>query len=176
MTKTLKCDILADTEYIRNNNKVDLPDKSEEYSPDLLSKIAWNNLNNSLFDTIFPSVVSHGKIIDRYLHDPLANIHPTVQHKKILFHDPNADDPDWKVKCCYTVIIAAVTEVECGIYNLWKTGKFLGCRHYPDFGRYLPVNAFKAFCSTAAYGWCDPKYWYIDERDSPCEIFVPCLN
>eukprot|EP00957_Ditylum_brightwellii_P050928 3862755-Ditylum_brightwellii.AAC.1 len=56
----------------------------------MLKKINWSNMNEAFFGTIFPSIVVHG------------------------------ENRDWKVKCCYTFIIAAAGELECGIDNLWK--------------------------------------------------------
>jgi len=40
----------------------------------------------------------------------------------------------------------------------------------------MEKNEFKAFQSAAPYCFCDKKYWYIDKRDRPWDIFMPCLN
>eukprot|EP00957_Ditylum_brightwellii_P145936 11113385-Ditylum_brightwellii.AAC.1 len=69
-------------------------------------------------DAVFPSIVDHGKIIDDFLSEPRAEDHQTCVHKKIVFDDPNDEDMDWKVKHCYTVIIAAAGKLECGVDNL----------------------------------------------------------
>jgi len=42
----------------------------------------------------------------------------SVTQQNIKFHYPNAEDPDWKVKQSYIVIIAAASELENGIKNL----------------------------------------------------------
>ena len=74
-------------EYIENNNKVNLPiNNNEDYTPELLKDIDWDNMNESFFDTVFPSVVGHGKIIDKYLSDPRADYHATVVRDNIHFH------------------------------------------------------------------------------------------
>ena len=44
----------------------------------------------------------------------------------IKFHDPDVDDPDWRVKCCYSLPIAATSEMEFGKEKLWKRGKSNG--------------------------------------------------
>ena len=94
----------------------------------------------------------------------------------INFHYPDADEPNWHVKSYYTLLIVATSEMECGIYNFWKRVKYNGRRSYPDFGKYVPINYFKAFCSAAAYAWVDKKFWYLEKRDQPWDIFVPCLQ
>jgi hypothetical protein len=38
-----------------------------------------------------------------------------VRNENIKFYDPNAEDPDWMVRVCYTLIIAAAAEVEVGV-------------------------------------------------------------
>eukprot|EP00957_Ditylum_brightwellii_P126814 9666828-Ditylum_brightwellii.AAC.1 len=80
-------------------------------------------MNGAFFNTVFPSTVSHGKIIDEFFADPRAEYHRTCQPKKIVFDDPNNDkDRDWKVKHYYALIIAATGELECGVDNLWRKG------------------------------------------------------
>jgi hypothetical protein len=73
----------------------------------------------------------------------------------IKFHDEADADPDWKVKQCYTLVIAAATEIENGISNLWKKGPSGGRHDFPDFGRYMPRNHFKCFASAAPFCWAD---------------------
>ena len=60
-------------------------------------------------------------------------------------HDPDADDPDWMVKKAYTIMIAAVSEIETGVENLWKRGRSSGRKEFPNFGKYTKKNYFKAF-------------------------------
>ena len=45
----------------------------------------------------------------------------------------------------------------------------------PDFGIYMLTNYFKVFMAAAPYCWCDEKYWYIDKRDRPWDIFLPIV-
>ena len=114
--------------------------------------------------------------MDEYHSDRRSQYYSTVRDDKIKFHDGEADDPDWLVKQCYLLMIAASAEVEVGVENLWLRGKSNGCRHYPNFGQYLPQNTFKAFQCAAPFCFCDSKYWYIEARDRPWDIFLPCLD
>jgi hypothetical protein len=41
-----------------------------------------------------------------------------MQHEEIKFHDETADNPDWKVRQCYTLMIAASSKIENGVENL----------------------------------------------------------
>ena len=167
--------ILPDTDYLEENDKIESID--EEKYPEIIKEVDWSDMNASFFEHIFPSIEGHGQMIDEYLSDPRAEYYQTVRASKIKFHDPNVDDdPDWKVKRCYTLLIAASSEVECGIENLWKCGTGNGRRDYPDFGRYVPRDAFKAFCSAAPYAYCHRRFWYVDKRDRPWDIFLPCLS
>lgn len=50
----------------------------------------------------------------------------TVRHDNIKFHNEHSDNPDWLVKQCYLILIAAVAEVDRGAENLWKRGKSKG--------------------------------------------------
>jgi hypothetical protein len=82
-------------------------------------------------------------------------IYETVKHNRIVFHDPDDDDLDWRVPQCYTLLIAAASEIENGVENLWKRGPANGRRKYPDFRRYVSENMFKAFKVVAHFCWCD---------------------
>eukprot|EP00957_Ditylum_brightwellii_P073119 5557361-Ditylum_brightwellii.AAC.1 len=91
--KSIEQTILGDIEYITVNNKIDLPLNDEVKK---LKDINWNNMDEAFFDTVFPSIVGHGKIVDEFLADPRAEYHITCQHKNIVFDDPNDEDGDWK--------------------------------------------------------------------------------
>ena len=95
---------------------------------------------------------------------------------KIKFDDPESNDPDWRIKRCYTLLVAAFCEVECGIDNLWKNGQGNGRKELPNFGNYVPRDVFKVFCSAAPYAFCNQKYWHIDKRDRPMDIVMPCKS
>ena len=43
---------------------MDLPDDD---GPEILKEIDWSNMNDSLFNTIFPYVEGHAKKIDEYI-------------------------------------------------------------------------------------------------------------
>jgi len=78
------------------------------------------NLNEIYFDHFFPCIKGHTKLIDEYHSSINSPYYSTVQHDNIKFYDPEADDPDYLVKIAYTIMIAAVSEVEQGADNLWK--------------------------------------------------------
>jgi hypothetical protein len=82
----------------------------------------------NFFKHVFPDLTGHGKIMDTYLLNPRASHHSTYLQLGHQFHDDESVDPDWLVKQCYTLLIAAVTEIERGVQNLWKSGE-LGGRH-----------------------------------------------
>ena len=172
-TDFIEWDIVPDTESV-DWDEVDLTGETE-----WRKKIAVDhksNLNNIFFEHFFPCVTGHAKLIDEYHSSRNSPYYSTVKNDKIKFHDPDADDPDWKVKKAYTIMIAAVSEIETGVENLWKRGRSTGRKEYPNFGRYMKKNEFKAFQSAAAFCFAEKKYWYIDKRDRPWDIFLPCLQ
>lgn len=114
--------------------------------------------------------------MDWYFDSPHANHHQTVKSRKIKFHDADADDPDWRIKQCILLLIAGVTVVDCGVSNLWKSGRSCGLRNYADFGQYFDQNGFKAFCEAIPYMWSDEKHWYRDKRDVPWDLFMPFIG
>jgi len=68
------------------------------------------------------------------------------------------------VKLGYTIMIAAMSDGKSGIEKLWKRGISNRCRDYPNVGKYMAKNYFKAFQSVAPYCFTNKKYWYIDKR------------
>jgi hypothetical protein len=60
---------------------------------------------NDLFFEQFPSVAGHAKIIDEFHADHRPPFNSTVTNDKIKFEDPEAEDPDWKVKQAYTDVV-----------------------------------------------------------------------
>jgi hypothetical protein len=68
---------------------------------------------------------------------------------------------------CFLLIITAAKELFIGVENSWKTVKSKGHHFFPDFGIYMPINYFKAFCSAAPCAWADPKYQYLDAMKNP---------
>jgi hypothetical protein len=79
----------------------------------------WPWIDN-FCDHLFPFFKGHAHIIDKYLSDSRASYHESMKADKIQFHGPADKDPDWKVKNFCLLLIAAATEVENGIENLWK--------------------------------------------------------
>jgi hypothetical protein len=168
--------ILADNEHI-TEDPLHIPDSVEYTSPAGHIELSdVTDLNALFFEEFFPDVVGHAKLIDEFHEDPRSPYFTTVHNDRIKFHDAEADDPDWKVKQAYTLMIAAASEIENGVDNLWKHGPSGGRHDYPDFGQYMAINHFKAFQAAAPYCWCDKKHWYVDKRDRSWEIFRPCLD
>jgi hypothetical protein len=121
-------------------------------------------------------VKGHAQLLDEYNSDIRAPYHTTVTLNKYKFVDESADDPDWIVKQCYLLLIAAVTEADVGVENLWKKGASGGRHEFANFGQYIPINMFRAFQSGAALMFCDKQLWFEDKRDRPWEVFLPCLK
>ena len=69
----------------------------------------------------------------------------------IKFHDPDVDDPDWCVTCCYNLLTEGTSEMEWGIENIWKRGQSNRRRSHPDFGKYVPITPFKSLLISATY-------------------------
>ena len=106
-------------------------------------------LDELFFKYFFPNVTSHAKTIDKYISSRDAQYHERARNDKIVFHDEMDDDPDWKVKQAYLIMIAAVCEIENGVEILWKKGQSGGQHVYPDFGKHMHQNMFKCFAWTA---------------------------
>ena len=99
----------------------------------------------------FPCIKGHAKLIDNYHSSRNSPYYRTVKHDQIDFCNEDTDDPDYLVKISYTIMIAAVSEVEQGVENLWNRGRSNGRRDYPNFGKYISKNMFKAFQSADPY-------------------------
>ena len=175
--------ILADNEHIgEDQERLELPTNIEykkdlPYDPDHDDEFDYNHW---FFQEFFPCIKGHAAKMDKYLNDPRASYHSTMQRDNIKFYQPNApwhnDDPDHLIRICYTLLLAAATEVHHGVDNLWMSGPSSGRHPYPDFGKYIPKNYFKAFLSCAAYCWCDEKHWYLQQDEGTWDIFKPCLQ
>jgi hypothetical protein len=169
----VKWKILSDTEHITK-------DQDPLKYPNELDIQHDINFDEEKFDTIlfrdfFPSISGHARLMDEYLADTRATYYATVKHNRIKFHDNEDDDPDWIIRQCYLLLIAAVYEADVGVENLWKTGESGGRHQYANFGQYVPKINFKAFLSCAAFLFCDKKYWYVEDRDRGWETFEPVL-
>jgi len=125
------------------------------------------SLADEFFKYIFPDIMGHAKIIDKFFSDERAPFYETVEQEKIKFYNEADVDLDWMVQQCYLLLIAAATKTKSGVNNLWKCGPTSGHHNYAYFGQYMPVNCFKAFCAVAAYCWVDERYWYEDQWDVP---------
>jgi hypothetical protein len=133
------------------------------------------DFNDIFFDHFFPSVAGHGEIIDEFHSNVMSTYHSTYQEVG-AFYDEDADDPDWIVKLCYTLLVAAATESVVGLENLFKSGKSGGRHDYPNFGQYITRNKFKCFMAAAPYCWTDKKNWYLANNEKTWDIFHPILD
>jgi hypothetical protein len=73
------------------------------------------NMSAILFEHFLPDIKGHAKLIDKFHSSTKSPYHVTVMNEKIVFDDPDDDDPDWKVKQAYLLIVAAATESEKGV-------------------------------------------------------------
>jgi hypothetical protein len=167
--------ILQDGEHIRKEeDPMIYPDELE-----VNSNIDFDddqNLSEILFREFMPSIEGHAILMDEYLSDTRAAYYATTQQRSIKFHQPDNPDPDWIVKNCYLLLLAAATEADVGVENLWKAGDS-GCLHpYANFGKFVPLEYFKAFQSCAHFMFCNREHWFKDKRDCGWEIFQPCLD
>jgi hypothetical protein len=55
------------------------------------------------------------------------------------------------------LMLAAVTESDVGVENLWKKGKSKGRHNFANFGKYMPQNMFKMWQASAVYMFSDKK-------------------
>jgi hypothetical protein len=92
------------------------------------------------------------------LADTKAEFYETVKHDKITFHDEDAEDPNCEIRQAYTLLIAVASEIHNGVDNLWKRGKVMGRREYPDFGRIMSKNSFKAFKYRSYLCWTEEEH------------------
>lgn len=81
-----------------------------------------------------------------------------------------------QVRTCITIVIAAALEVERGVENLWKQGRSAGFKAYPDYGKYVPINYFKAFMSAFPFLWSERRFWYMSKDDIPWDMFLPFVD
>jgi hypothetical protein len=77
----------------------------------------------------------------------------------IKFHDPEAWDPDWRVKHCYILMIAEASKDKNGVEIYGNMDHQVVIMTIQTF----TCHYFKSFDAAAPYCWCQKKYWwYID--------------
>jgi Transposase IS4 len=171
--------IFGDQEYVREED-----DPMDTYTEEAVFKTEINfgsddsfeDLSKLFFEHFFPDVKGHAKLLDEFHSDSRSPLFTTVKNDKIQFHDPNNEDPDWIVKQAYLLMLAAATEGDVGVENLWKRGSTGGRRSYADFGQYMPKNWFLAFQCAAPYAFAPKQYWFQDRNEKPWDIFMPALD
>lgn len=134
------------------------------------------------FDYFWPSMEGKAALMDRYYANPNATEHLTWVRRNICFHDPYAEDPDWKLKQCVGIIIAAAGERSRGLSNYWKSGSggeveesLQGRVPYPDFGKYIDQHSFQLFKLAIPRMWAPEELWYLDYGKEPWAMFLPFI-
>lgn len=173
----IKWTILKDTEAITED-----PLEAQDFT-EFKKNIPWdkdpekNDYNDTFFGNFFPSIEGHAAKMDEWFSNPECPWYTTAKNENIKFHDPDSElGPDWLARVGYTLLIAAASEHEVGIENLWKQGKSSSRHNYPDFGQYMPKKYFKAFMAAAPYCWCKEECWYKEKGDKIWDTFTPCLD
>lgn len=165
--------IYGDQEYIHHDAKYT---RIKDHSAPVLSNVDFGKTpHENFFEHVWPDMKGSAAIVDEYLSNPLAEFHHTYAAKGIKFHDPTADDPDWKTKQCILVMISAASEVENGM-ACWDAGPGLGLKDAPDFGKWMPKDEMKCFMSCAAFIWADKEWWFCNRRDVDWDAFMPTIN
>ena len=75
-------EILSDTDYITDND-FKPPDTANVINPKF--DFTTDDIAQNFFQYVFPSIVGHAKIIDKYLSDQRAPYFETVQMIKLFF-------------------------------------------------------------------------------------------
>ena len=87
-------------------------------APDLQG-VDWDSpIFDILLESFFPFSAGVAKVMDKYLSDEQASYNTTFESQGIRFHDPDADDPDWKVKQCICLTLAATMYPEASVLLL----------------------------------------------------------
>jgi hypothetical protein len=152
-------------------------EEGAKLDPDLIEAMGSKKAHEVFFEFVSPELKGVAARMDKYYEDPRAEYYTTVHDRSIKFHDPTAEDPDWKIKNNILLILAAANESASGVDGLWKSGKSdLFRTNEPDFGKYCGENEFKAFAAAIPYMFCEESLWYIDKRDKPWELFMPFVK
>ena len=137
-------------------------------------------IDEVFFDHLWPDMTGCAENIDKFHSDRRSPYYTTVKNEKIKFADHLGYSDDigsshTLLKQCILCVIAAATEVESGM-SLWKAGQSGGRQQYPDFGKYVPENTMRAFIAAFPFMWVDEKYWFVEKRDMPWEMFMPVIE
>ena len=166
--------IKGEREYIRNDNEFDSiveeMKKQQIYSDDI--DFENKSIDEIFFEHTWPSMEGCSERIDKFHSNKKSPYFNTVRNENIKF---NTDGDDRLLKQCILCIIAAATEVESGM-NMWKAGNSGGRHCYPDFGKYVSGNTMRAFMAAFPFMWVEEKYWFVEKRDMPWDMFMPVIN
>jgi hypothetical protein len=98
-------------------------EEGAKLDPDLLEAMDSKKAHEVFFEFVFPELKGVAARMDKYYEDPRAEYYTTVRDRHIKFHDPTAEDPDWKIKNNILLILAAANESATGVDGLWKSGQ-----------------------------------------------------
>jgi hypothetical protein len=167
--------ILKDDEYLKAADDPCKYPHGVEFLKDI--RFMEDGMSATFFEDFFPALEGHALLMDEFYTDIRAPYFETYKKEAMTFNRPDDDDPDWIIKNCYLLLLAAVGEVKTGVDNLWKRGSCPGGRRdYADFGRYVPEKMFKCWQSAAPLMWADRKFWYEESRNKTWDVFTPVLT
>jgi len=177
----VKWTILPDSEQITEDP---MPPPDEPKFTEMMDDVPWSadakemDYNDTFFKVFFPSIEGHGEILNKWAHHAdNAKWKTTVENSNINFHTPDHPlGPDWKIRLCYTLMIAACSSVETGIEDLFKRGESDTWIPYPDFGQWIDRTEFQVFMAGAAYCWCPEAEWFKEKGTEYWTTFLPCLK
>jgi hypothetical protein len=123
-----------------------------------------------------------GQRMDEFFSNEKNKLHLTYARRGIKFYDAAAEDPDWKLKQCVLIMVAAANEPCRGEENFFKQGhgdenEYLHGRiAYPDFGRYVERHEFHLFKYAITRMWAPVSLWYLDWGKEPWSMIQPFID
>ena len=108
-----------------------------------------DDLVDTFFEYFFPCAAGHAKLIDNFYSNNNYLCCKSERYYSTKFEDEESDDPEWIVKKFYFILIAAITEVYCGVDNSWKSSKSEGRIYFSNSSKHIAKTYFKEFlCAT----------------------------
>jgi hypothetical protein len=86
----------VDWKILTDDEKVDLgmPDVEGHKATSDIQFDGETHLSDIFFQSIFPSIKGHAAKLHAYFSNDHTDFYETVKHDRIVFHDPDDDDPD----------------------------------------------------------------------------------
>lgn len=140
-------------------------------------------LADNFFEHILFDIKGVAMKMHRYLNNPKATYHKTYQQCLARSHSivncswESEDDPEKHVKQFIKMLIAASSEVKVGVEGLYTSKrKTHGRREPPNFAKYMNRKMFECMRPCFCYMYADEKYWFLENKNVPWEVFMPCLQ